>query len=89
LRLPALDLGDGDLRAPDVDSDHGGLALGGWHVRILCDRAAECKEIRGGDRVDCPAVDRRLAQKNLRTALIAGAVCFFVFAAAWVAALVY
>jgi hypothetical protein len=36
-----------------------------------------------------PAVDRRLAQKNLRTALIAGAVCFFVFAAAWVAALVY
>ena len=41
------------------------------------------------DRVDCPAVDRRLAQKNLRTALIAGAVCFFVFAAAWVAALVY
>jgi hypothetical protein len=40
-------------------------------------------------RVDCPAVDRRLAQKNLRTALIAGAICFFVFAAAFVAAFVY
>jgi hypothetical protein len=39
--------------------------------------------------VDCATVDRRLAQKNLRTALIAGAVCFFVFAAAFVAAAVY
>jgi hypothetical protein len=39
--------------------------------------------------VDCPAVDRRLAQKNLRTALIAGVVCFFVFAAAFIAAAVY
>jgi hypothetical protein len=34
-------------------------------------------------------VDRRLAQKNLRTALIAGAICLLVFAAAWVAAFVY
>jgi hypothetical protein len=34
-------------------------------------------------------MDRRLAQKNLRTALIAGTVCLFVFAAAFVAALVY
>jgi hypothetical protein len=34
-------------------------------------------------------VDRRLAQKNLRTALIAGLVCLFVFAAAWVAAALY
>jgi hypothetical protein len=34
-------------------------------------------------------VDRRLANKNLRTALIAGAVSIFVFAASWVAALVY
>ena len=39
--------------------------------------------------VDCPAVDRRLAQKNLRTALIAGAVAMFVLAAAFVAAAVY
>jgi len=39
--------------------------------------------------VDCPAVDRRLANKNLRTALIAGAVALFVFAASWLAALVY
>jgi hypothetical protein len=39
--------------------------------------------------VDCRAVDRRLANKNLRTALIAGAVSVLVFAASWVAALVY
>jgi hypothetical protein len=36
-----------------------------------------------------PRVDRRLAQKNLRTALIAGAVSLFVFAAAFLAAFVY
>jgi hypothetical protein len=34
-------------------------------------------------------MDRRLAQKNLRTGLIAGAVALFVFAAAFVAAAVY
>jgi hypothetical protein len=34
-------------------------------------------------------MDRRLAQKNLRTALIAGVVCVIVFAAAFVAASVY
>jgi hypothetical protein len=34
-------------------------------------------------------MDRRLAQKNLRTALIAGAVAVFIFAAAFVAAMVY
>jgi hypothetical protein len=34
-------------------------------------------------------VDRRLAQKNLRTALIAGAISAFVFAAAFIAALAY
>jgi hypothetical protein len=40
-------------------------------------------------RVDCPAVDRRLANKNLRTALIAGAISLFVFAAAFFTAYVY
>jgi hypothetical protein len=34
-------------------------------------------------------MDRRLAQKNLRTALIAGAICFVIFAASFVAASVY
>jgi hypothetical protein len=34
-------------------------------------------------------VDRRLAIKNLRTALIAGAVSLVVFALAWVVGLVY
>jgi hypothetical protein len=34
-------------------------------------------------------VDRRLALKNLRTGLIAGAICVFVFAAAFFTAAVY
>jgi hypothetical protein len=34
-------------------------------------------------------MDRRLAFRNLRTALIAGAICFMVFAAAFFAGLVY
>ena len=35
------------------------------------------------------AVDRRLAYKNLRTGLIAGAIAVIVFALAWVVGLVY
>ncbi len=34
-------------------------------------------------------MDRRLALKNLRTGLIAGAIALIVFALAWVVALVY
>jgi hypothetical protein len=34
-------------------------------------------------------VDRRLAHKNLRTALIAGAIALLVFAASWVVGFVY
>lgn len=34
-------------------------------------------------------MDRRLANRNLRTALIAGAVSASVFAASWVVGLVY
>jgi len=34
-------------------------------------------------------MDRRLAQKNLRTALIAGAICIIVFGASFLAAAVY
>jgi hypothetical protein len=34
-------------------------------------------------------VDRRLANRNLRTALIAGAISAIVFAASWVVGLVY
>jgi len=34
-------------------------------------------------------VDRRLANRNLRTALIAGAISLAVFAASWVVGLVY
>jgi hypothetical protein len=35
------------------------------------------------------AVDRRLAHKNLRTGLIAGAIAILVFALSWVVGLVY
>jgi hypothetical protein len=34
-------------------------------------------------------VDRRLAHRNLRTGLIAGAIAIMVFALAWVVGLVY
>jgi hypothetical protein len=34
-------------------------------------------------------MDRRLAQKNIRTALIAGAICVVILAASFVAASVY
>ncbi len=34
-------------------------------------------------------MDRRLARKNLRSALIAGAVCFVMFGMAFVAAAIY
>jgi hypothetical protein len=34
-------------------------------------------------------MDRQLASKNLRTALIAGAICFIVFGAAFFVAAVY
>ena len=36
-----------------------------------------------------PIVDRRLAYKNLRTGLIAGAISIIIFASAWVVGLVY
>jgi hypothetical protein len=35
------------------------------------------------------AMDRRLAQKNIRTALIAGAICVVIFGASFLAAAVY
>jgi hypothetical protein len=34
-------------------------------------------------------MDRRLAYRNMRTALIAGAICFLVFAAAFFTGLIY
>jgi hypothetical protein len=34
-------------------------------------------------------VDRRLAYKNIRTGLIAGAIALAVFAAAWISGIVY
>ena len=38
---------------------------------------------------ECPPVDRRLASRNIRTALIAGVLCFLVFAASFLVAFVY
>ena len=39
--------------------------------------------------IGIPSVDRRLANKNLRTGLIAGAIIVVVFALSWVVGLVY
>ena len=39
--------------------------------------------------IDLWPVDRRLAYKNLRTALIAGAISLIVFALSWVVGLIY
>jgi hypothetical protein len=39
--------------------------------------------------IQTPTVDRRLAYKNLRTGLIAGAIALVVFGLAWVVGLVY
>jgi hypothetical protein len=36
-----------------------------------------------------PPVDRRLAQRNIRTALIAGAIAILLFGAAFLAAAIY
>jgi hypothetical protein len=44
---------------------------------------------RLADLIQRPWVDRRLAYKNLRTGLIAGALAIVVFAMAWVVGLVY
>lgn len=38
---------------------------------------------------ECPPVDRRLANRNIRTALIAGLICMIVFAASFGVAFVY
>ena len=43
----------------------------------------------GGPSGTKAAVDRRLAGKNLRTGLIAGAICFFGFGIAFFVAAVY
>ena len=42
---------------------------------------------RGSDTTT--AMDRRLAYKNIRTGLIAGAIALIVFALSWVVGLVY
>jgi hypothetical protein len=39
--------------------------------------------------IENTAVDRRLAQRNLRTALIAGAIALLLFGAAFLAAAIY
>jgi hypothetical protein len=45
--------------------------------------------VAGFDLIQRLRVDRRLAYKNLRTGLIAGAIALVVFALSWVVGLVY
>jgi hypothetical protein len=42
-----------------------------------------------GDLIQRYPVDRRLAYKNIRTGLIAGALALIVFALSWIVGLVY
>ena len=53
-------------------------------------RSAWARALGCSDRLlKPPTVDRRLAYKNLRTGLIAGAISIIVFALSWVVGLVY
>lgn len=47
------------------------------------------RTVADGDGVNCSAVDRQLANKNLRTALVAGAISLVMLAASFLTALVY
>jgi hypothetical protein len=56
--------------------------------RVRSTRDAGAEESRSFDTTR-PLVDRRLALKNLRTGLIAGAIAIVVFALSWVVGLIY
>jgi hypothetical protein len=43
----------------------------------------------GVRRLDCGAMDRRLARRNIRLGLIVGMICLLMFALTFVAALAY
>jgi hypothetical protein len=43
----------------------------------------------GSGPVNCRAMDRRLARKNIRLALIVGAICMFMFGITFVVAALY
>ena len=79
----------GDLGAPHIDADDGRLS-GVLHDRRLSPTRACPESYPPGARSGRTAsVDRRLASKNIRTGLIAGAICFLVFGAAFFVAAVY
>ena len=86
----AGDRGGSHLRSSDVDAD----AQLGQVVLLLHpgSRNATGRYKPVGQRlgsVKCPAMDRRLASRNIRTALIAGAISLILFALAFVAAYLY
>jgi hypothetical protein len=65
-----------------------GLARALGFYELVCQRAAE-RRTPAGRLLKPPTVDRRLAYKNLRTGLIAGAIAVIVFALSWVVGLLY
>jgi hypothetical protein len=84
---PAVhDPGDFDLRPPDVDAEEAGAVV---HGPFCPGAALQCKEALPGCSARKPRVDRRLAQRNLRTGLIAGAIAILLFGSAFIAAAIY
>jgi hypothetical protein len=65
---------------PSSPSDPVGAALGA---------ALPSEAERVADLLERAPVDRRLANRNLRTALIAGTIIVLVFALSWLVGLVY
>ena len=95
--LPAVE--ETVRRAKEAGALGARLVGGGFGGNVLAlfppgaDLPAEARVVRPGQggpaAISSAPMDRRLAYRNLRTGLIAGAVCFIVFAAAFVTGLVY
>jgi hypothetical protein len=58
-------------------------------IRLRASSPTPSAVTTGGGLLKPPTVDRRLAYKNLRTGLIAGAISIIVFALSWFVGLVY
>jgi hypothetical protein len=76
------------LRASRIFDPFAALSGPGLRVPPLAD-GSSTPLWTGADLIHLPPVDRRLAHKNLRTALIAGAIALIVFALSFVVGLVY
>jgi hypothetical protein len=74
---------------PLAPKRHSIIRPGASALRTAHTRVAPPAQPKPSDLIDLRLVDRRLAYKNMRTALIAGAISLIVFALAWVVGLIY